>query len=120
MPRRSSPRSASPTLHITATGDEIRLPGYQSGYEDRVRVFAATGSSRKALVVFRDGAHSMFTDRLSPGGRELNVQVKGATLDLTLAFFDEVVRGNAGAFGERSAGHGALIVRLESTIGDAR
>jgi dienelactone hydrolase len=109
-----------PTLHITATGDEIRLPGYQSGYEDRVRVFAATGSPRKALVVFRDGSHSMFTDRLGPGGRELNVQVKGATLDLTLAFLDEVVRGSAGAFGERSAGHGALIARLESTIGDAR
>lgn len=109
-----------PTLHITATGDEIRLPGYQSGYEDRVRVFAATGSPRKALVVFRDGSHSMFTDRLSPGGRELNVQVKGATLDLTLAFLDEVVRGSAGAFGERSAGLGALIARLESTIGDAR
>jgi len=109
-----------PTLHITATGDEIRLPGYQSGVEDRVRVFAATGSQRKALVVFRDGAHSMFTDRLAPGGRDLNVQVKGATLDLTLAFLDEVVRGNAGAFGERSADHGALIARLESSIGDAR
>lgn len=109
-----------PTLHITATGDEIRLPGYQSGYEDRVRVFAATGSPRKALVVFRDGSHSMFTDRLSPGGRDLNVLVKGATLDLTLAFLDEVVRGNAGAFGERSESHGALIARLESTIGDVR
>lgn len=109
-----------PTLHITATGDEIRLPGYQSGYEDRVRVFAATGSPRKALVVFRDGSHSMFTDRLAPGGRELNVQVKGATLDLTLAFLDEVVRGNAGAFDERSEEHGALIARLESTIGDVR
>jgi pimeloyl-ACP methyl ester carboxylesterase len=34
-----------PTLHITAKGDEIRIPGYRSDYEDRVRVFAATGSS---------------------------------------------------------------------------
>lgn len=109
-----------PTLHITATGDEIRLPGYQSGYEDRVRVFAATGSARKALVVFRDGSHSMFTDRLAPGGYDLNVQVKGATLDLSLAFLDEVVGGRRGAFGERSASHGQLISRLESSLGGTR
>ncbi len=109
-----------PTLHITATGDDIRLPGYQSGYEDRVRVFTATGSPRKALVVFRDGAHSMFTDRLAPGGRDLNVQVKGATLDLSLAFLDEVVGGRRGAFGERSASHGELISRLESSLGGMR
>ncbi len=109
-----------PTLHITATGDDIRLPGYQSGYEDRVRVFTATGSPRKALVVFRDGAHGMFTDRLAPGGRELNVQVKGATLDLSLAFLDEVVGGRRGAFGERSASHGELISHLESSLGGRR
>lgn len=106
-----------PTLHITATGDDIRLPGYQSGYEDRVRVFSAIGSLRKALVVFRDGAHSMFTDRLAPGGHDLNVQVKVATRDLSLAFFDEVLGGRPGAFGERSGNHGGLISRLESSLG---
>jgi len=109
-----------PTLHITATGDEIRLPGYQSGHEDRVRVFSAIGSTRKALVVFRDGAHSMFTDRLAPGGEELNVQVKAATRDLTVAFLDEVLGGQEGAFGERSGQHRELIARLESGFGTGR
>ena len=57
-----------PTLHITAKGDEIRIPGYLSGYEDRLRIFETTGSARKTLVAFRDGSHSMFTDRLGAGG----------------------------------------------------
>jgi pimeloyl-ACP methyl ester carboxylesterase len=104
---------AIPTLHITATGDDIRVPGYASGYDDRVQLFAATGGRQKALVAFRDGSHSMFTDRLAAGGRELNQQVKAATVDLTLAFFAEVVGGASGALASRSAGYGDLLVRLE-------
>ena len=56
-----------PTLHVTATGDVIRIPGYYSGAEDRVAVFAATGSAAKALAVFDGGSHSMFTDLPAPG-----------------------------------------------------
>ena len=104
---------AIPTLHITATGDDIRVPGYASGYDDRLQIFAATGGRQKALVAFRDGSHSMFTDRLAAGGRELNQQVKKATVDLTLAFFAEVVGGASGALASRSAGYGDLLVRLE-------
>lgn len=103
-----------PTLHITATGDEIRIPGYLSGYEDRLRVFAATGSARKALVAFRDGSHSMFTDRLGAGGRDLNPLVKAATVDLTLAFFEEVLGGANGSLAARSAGYDGLLARFES------
>lgn len=103
-----------PTLHITAKGDEIRIPGYLSGYEDRLRVFAATGSARKALVAFRDGSHSMFTDRLGPGGRDLNPLVKAATVDLTLAFFEEVLGGASGVLATRSARYDDLLVRFES------
>jgi fermentation-respiration switch protein FrsA (DUF1100 family) len=103
-----------PTLHITATGDEIRIPGYLSGYEDRLRVFAATGSARKALVAFRDGSHSMFTDRLGAGGRDLNPLVKAATVDLTLAFFEEVLGGASGVLATRSAGYNDLLARFES------
>ena len=33
-----------PSLHVTATEDVIRIPGYYSGAEDRVAVFDATGS----------------------------------------------------------------------------
>jgi pimeloyl-ACP methyl ester carboxylesterase len=75
-----------PTLHITATGDVIRIPGYYSPYEDRVAVYRATGSSKKTLAVFDGGSHSMFTDRPGTGGADLNPQVKAATRELALAF----------------------------------
>ena len=103
-----------PTLHITATGDEIRIPGYLSDYQDRLRVFTATGSPRKALVAFRDGSHSMFTDRLGAGGRDLNPLVKAATIDLTLAFFEEILGGTNGLLARRSAGYENLLARFES------
>ena len=105
-----------PRLHITSTGDEIRLPGYQSTYHDRVQMFSATGSPRKALVVFRDGAHSMFTDRLAPGGYDLNVQVKAATRDLSLAFFAEVLGEKSGAFEQGLTRHKDLIAYRESKL----
>jgi dienelactone hydrolase len=75
-----------PTLHITATGDVIRIPGYWSGAEDRIAVFDAIGSQHKALAVFEGGSHSMFTDRPGTGGAELNPRVKLATKELSLAF----------------------------------
>jgi len=75
-----------PTLHITATGDVIRIPGYWSSAEDRIAVFEAIGGRPKALAVFEGGSHSMFTDRAGTGGTELNPQVKAATKELTLAF----------------------------------
>ena len=75
-----------PTLHVTATGDVIRIPGYWSGAEDRIAVFEAVGSKRKALAVFEGGSHSMFTDRPGTGGVELNPRVKLATKELSLAF----------------------------------
>jgi predicted dienelactone hydrolase len=75
-----------PTLHVTATGDVIRIPGYWSGAEDRIAVFDAVGSRRKALAVFDGGSHSMFTDRAGTGGTELNPRVKQATQELSLAF----------------------------------
>jgi dienelactone hydrolase len=79
-----------PTLHITATDDDIRVPGYASSVRDRVAVFEATGSQAKVLAVFRGGSHSMFTDRRLTGGAELNPKVKQATQDLVLAFMERV------------------------------
>lgn len=73
-------------LHVTATGDDITIPGFQSGLDDRLRVFEAYGAARKALVVFKGGSHSMFTDRLGTGGERLNPQVKEATREITLSF----------------------------------
>ena len=89
-----------PALHVTAEDDDIRIPGFTSGVEDRLKLFAATGSEHKRLVVFRDGSHSMFTDRLGTGGSEHNVAVKLATRELVVAFLD-------GLWRERSTGTSA-------------
>ena len=86
-----------PSLHITATGDVIQIPGYYSGVDDRVTVFEATGSRRKLLAVFEGGSHSMFTDRASTGGATLNMQVKAATQDLSAAFLSSVFDGDDAA-----------------------
>lgn len=75
-----------PTLHVTCTGDVIRIPGYWSEAQDRITVFEATGSRDKALAMFEGGSHSMFTDRAGTGGLQLNQQVKAATRELSLAF----------------------------------
>lgn len=75
-----------PTLHITATDDIIRIPGYYSAAEDRIAIFDAVGSSQKMLAVFTGGSHSIFTDRAGTGGVLLNAQVKNATCELTAAF----------------------------------
>ena len=88
---------ALPTLHITATGDDIMVPGYGSGFEDRVNVFNAMGDVRKTLVVFTGGSHSIFTDRTTTGGTELNPKVKTATQELSLAFLKQIFNGDAAA-----------------------
>lgn len=84
-----------PTLHITATEDVIRIPGYFSGAEDRVAVFEATGGPGKLLAVFEGGSHSMFTDWPGTGGAVRNPQVKQATKELSLAFLRKVFDGDA-------------------------
>ncbi|MEO8102419.1 MAG: alpha/beta fold hydrolase, partial [Betaproteobacteria bacterium] len=76
-----------PTLHITATEDDITIPGYRSGLTDRLDVYQAIGNGQaapKALAVFKGGSHSIFTDRMGTGGMELNPKVKAATRDLAV------------------------------------
>lgn len=85
-----------PALHITATEDEIRIPGYFSPASDRIAVFEATGSNVKALAVFEGGSHSVFTSRQGTGGVTLNPQVKLATKELALAFLQRVFDGRDG------------------------
>lgn len=100
-----------PTLHITATADDILIPGYASGLADRTAVFAAAGSARKALAVFKEGSHSIFTDRLGTGGAALNPQIKAATRELALEFLRSVFEGRPEAF---SAGaHQPLLASFE-------
>lgn len=102
-----------PTLHITAAADDIRIPGYYSGLDDRTAVFASTGSARKALAVFKEGSHSIFTDRLGTGGAELNPQVKAATRELALDFLRSVFDGQPEQFGPSAGRHQALLQRFE-------
>jgi dienelactone hydrolase len=115
---------AVPTLHITATGDDIVIPGYRSGLGDRLEVFESMGAASmapKLLAVFKGGAHSMFTDRLAPGGADLNPVVKNATRELALAFANRVLNlpGNgASALAGWRERHAPLLARYE-TVGAA-
>jgi dienelactone hydrolase len=102
-----------PTLHITAAADDIRIPGYASGLQDRVDVYSATGGARKALAVFKDGSHSIFTDRLGTGGADWNPRVKAATRELALDFLRSVFDGAPAAFETSAARHESLLQRLE-------
>jgi predicted dienelactone hydrolase len=75
-----------PTLHLTGTRDEIRIPGYYSSPDDRLAVFEAVASDDKLFASFDGGTHSIFTDRIDGAGYELNQRVKGATRELTALF----------------------------------
>jgi pimeloyl-ACP methyl ester carboxylesterase len=103
---------AMPTLHITATGDDIMVPGYGSGFEDRVNVFNAMGDARKTLVVFTGGSHSIFTDRSNTGGAELNPKVKAATQALSLAFLKQTLGGEANAVADWQPKFADLLARF--------
>ncbi|MCU0924208.1 MAG: hypothetical protein MUF16_28565 [Burkholderiaceae bacterium] len=100
-----------PSLHVTATEDIIRIPGYYSGADDRVAVFDATGSARKTLAVFHGGSHSMFTDRAGTGGVQLNPQVKEATRELSLAFLNSVFKGDEAALAAWPAQFAGIVAR---------
>ncbi|WP_298834787.1 hypothetical protein [uncultured Piscinibacter sp.] len=101
-----------PTLHVTATEDVIRIPGYYSGAQDRVSVFEATGSRAKALAVFEGGSHSIFTDRRGTGGAALNPQVKEATRALSVAFLKRVFDGDETAIRQWPGRFAAIVARF--------
>jgi pimeloyl-ACP methyl ester carboxylesterase len=101
-----------PTLHITATADDIRVPGYGSGVADRLALYQATGASTQAakvLAVFIDGSHSIFTDRTGTGGATLNPKVKLATRQLALAFLNWLQDKDTAGL-ERWSGENAVLL----------
>jgi dienelactone hydrolase len=100
-----------PSLHVTATEDVIRIPGFYSGAQDRVAVFDATGSPRKTLAVFAGGSHSIFTDRTGTGGPQLNQQVKEATRVLSLAFLDSVFKGDERGLADWPGQFSSIVAR---------
>ena len=103
-----------PTLHITATEDNIQIPGYFSGYPDRLAIFEAIGSERKALAVFEGGSHSMFTDRTRSGGAVLNHQVKEATQELSLDFIAQVLNNQESGIPSWAMRHEAILSKVIS------
>ena len=109
-----------PTLHITATADDIQIPGYNSGVADRVTLYQATGTApntgsraAKVLAVFKDGSHSIFTDRMGTGGAALNPKVKVATRQLALAFLKTLHAKDLAALEQWSGQHADIVARFE-------
>jgi len=103
-----------PSLHVTATADDIRIPGYFSGVNDRIAVFDAMGGRPKTLAVFDGGSHSIFTDRAGPGGPVLNGQVKAATQELTLAFLQQVFAGDGRELLQWPLRHAGILARFST------
>ncbi|WP_423598216.1 alpha/beta hydrolase family protein [Roseateles sp. MS654] len=105
---------AIPTLHISATADEITIPGYYSGPADRLALFDAIGGRHKALAMFSGGSHSIFTDRMNTGGLELNPKVKAATRELSLAYLRLVLDGEPAPLRDWQQRHAALLARWQA------
>jgi pimeloyl-ACP methyl ester carboxylesterase len=100
-----------PTLHVTATGDTIQIPGYYSPPADRLAVFEAVGSAHKTLAMFEGGTHSIFTDRTGTGGFDLNTKIKAATRELAAAFLARVFAGAAAPLASWRERHQPLLAR---------
>lgn len=79
-----------PTLHVTTVDDVIRIPGFGSGLADRIKVFNAIGGPFKALAVYKQGSHNVFTEQRHFDSYEVATEVKTATEGLSLAFLDQV------------------------------
>lgn len=104
-----------PTLHVTTADDIIRIPGFGSGVDDRLKVFDAIGGAHKVLAVYRHGTHNVFTDHRYFDSREVSEQVKQATETLSLAFIDGAYGSTAhGELAQWQAGHRALLARYEA------
>ncbi|HEY0894455.1 MAG TPA: hypothetical protein VGE32_15450 [Cellvibrio sp.] len=108
-----------PTLHITTTKDEIKVPGFYSAPEDRVALFKATGSTYKVLAVFYGGSHNIFTGRRQRP--ELAVQdqvIKAATQTLSLAFIKQSFSGNEQAIRNWQLQHQTLLADYQMVSSD--
>ena len=110
-----------PTLHVTGSEDVIRVPGYYSDLADRVAVFDALAGPRKLLTVFKGATHSVFTDRSTPAGIELNSTVKKATRELTGLFLKSVLGGaSSKAVDDWVVAQRALLDRSAGSLGAER
>lgn len=100
-----------PTLHVTTADDVIRIPGFGSGVDDRLKVFNATGG-HKVLAVYKQGSHNVFTEKRYFDSLEVADEVKGATEALSLAFLDQAY-GKRGSLDRWVRAHGDVFARYE-------
>ena len=103
-----------PTLHVTTADDVIRIPGFGSGVDYRLKVFDAIGGANKVLAVYRHGTHNVFTDHRYFDSREVSEDVKRATESLSLAFIDTVYGTSTAGLAQWRSGHRALLARYET------
>lgn len=103
-----------PTLHVTTADDIIRIPGFGSGVDDRLKVFDAIGGAHKVLAVYRHGTHNVFTDHRYFDSREVSEQVKQATEALSLAFIDTAYGQSTAELARWQSGHRALLARYDA------
>ncbi|MFM8557134.1 MAG: alpha/beta hydrolase family protein [Betaproteobacteria bacterium] len=101
-----------PTLHVTATEDVIRVPGFFSDLDDRLAIFEAGAGPDKTLAVYAGGSHSMFTDRVWSGGEALNRSVKSATRELALGFVERLLKGRTPPLNDWPARHASILDRF--------
>ncbi|MBK8384573.1 MAG: acetylhydrolase [Candidatus Accumulibacter sp.] len=105
-----------PTLHITATEDIIRLPGYYSGAEDRIAVYEAMSGGREdAPPCSRWLAQHVHRSLSGTGGVALNPQVKAATRELSAAFIEAVFGGGDVALRDWPVRHNAIVARFAAS-----
>ncbi len=96
-----------PTLHVTTRDDVIRIPGFGSDVDDRLKVFNAIGG-HKVLAMYRHGSHNVFTDRRYFDSQQVADEVKGDTEALSLAFMRQAY-GKRGTLAEWGRERPALI-----------
>lgn len=103
-----------PTLHVTTADDIIRIPGFGSGVQDRLKVFDAIGGPRKWLAVYRHGTHNVFTDHRYFDSREVSDEVKQATEELSLAFIGDAYGHDTRRVDAWTARHRRMLARYKA------
>lgn len=99
-----------PTLHITTTEDEIKVPGYYSSPADRFELYYAMASSYKVLAVFSSGSHNIFSGwRRSEDTAPQQQVIKAATQALSCAFIEQVTTGDGRAMSKWALEHQAVL-----------
>ena len=99
-----------PTLHITTTEDEIRVPGFYSSPQDRFDLFDAMASNYKVLAVFSSGSHNVFSGwRRSAESPAQQQVIKAATQALSSAFIEQVTTNDGRAMSLWAEQHQAVL-----------